>query len=238
MKFIAGISLLIILQSVASQGQVANIPNCAVINTSTGLCDACANRYYLQLDKRACLPCNNTCLTCANSLPTTCTSCDTGRYFVSNTCPSCITGCDICTSDNTCNVCIRGYFKFGVACYACLAGCALCSNNTQCTRCSPTHTKRTVNGVDVCEMRSGGAWLIILWILIIMCCLACCIGACVWCLCNKSRRVVHGSDLNSHRNPEMYGPGVTDIYYDQSPPPAYHENQHGHGMPPPAYYNN
>ena len=218
MKFIAGICLLIILQSVASQGPIVNIPNCILINTSTGLCDACAIRFYLQLDRRACLPCSNTCLTCLNSLPTGCTICDIGRYFVSNTCHSCMTGCVMCSVANVCNVCNAGYYMYGVACYPCLAGCAACTNNSQCTTCAQSLNKRTVNGLDVCEKSSVGVLLIILWIVILLCCLACCIGACIWCSRNKSATVVHESDPNYHRDSEMHGPGVTDIYYDQSPP--------------------
>ena len=221
MKFIAGICILIILQSVASQGPIVNIPNCAAMNTATGLCNACAIRFYLQLDRRACLPCSNTCLTCANSA-TTCTSCDAGRYFIFNTCPLCMTGCAVCSVANVCASCSSGYFKYGVACYPCLAGCASCTNNSQCITCAQSRTKRTVNGLDVCEASSVGVWLIVLWIVILLCCYACCIGACIWCSRNKSATVVHESDPNYHRDSEMHGPGVTEVYYDQSPQPGYY----------------
>ena len=221
MKYIAGICLLIILQLVASQGPIVNIPNCAAINPATGLCNTCAQRFYLQQDRRACLPCSISCLTCTNSA-TTCTSCEAGRYFQFNTCPLCMANCASCSVANTCNQCRNEFYKYGVACYPCLAGCAVCSNNSQCITCLSSRNKRTVNGLDVCDTSNIGVVLIILWIVILLCCCACCIGACVWFSRRKSATAVHESDPNYPRDSDMHGPGVTEIYHDQSPQPGYY----------------
>jgi len=86
------------------------------------------------------MACNLKCKTCDEASPTYCTTCDTGRSLVLNSCP-----------------CLPYYFDAGAAtCSPCHYSCETCNGLTSstCLTCSSTNFRDSISG-GVCNCKGG-----------------------------------------------------------------------------------
>ncbi|KAL7720513.1 hypothetical protein QTN25_002280 [Entamoeba marina] len=89
-----------------------------------GECKECNDGCYLDDSGTftECRKCDSTCLTCKDNDSrdkTRCSSCDTDRYLSGESCISCSTamdGCSTCSSSSTCTSCDSNYVLSGVSC--------------------------------------------------------------------------------------------------------------------------
>ncbi len=115
-----------------------------IMNNSTSRCIPLVGYYDDGLNHAVALPCNSSlCLECTG--PTTCTSCQPGKFKVGSVCNSCPVNCANCTNSTVCVGCMVPYSLSGTIC---VLNCSLAVAN--CTSC-------IVNGSTVtCQTCSTG----------------------------------------------------------------------------------
>lgn len=135
--------------------------NCQYCSSST-VCTACNSGYtqFIQGSNTVCVPCIQTCRTCAQGQPATCLSCGTGFYLSGTICVPCATNCNQCTAAGCIN-CVSGFFlnSVGTCSVNCVLPCATCSsvNPNKCITCIAGYTINTLSSTCTQQPTCQGA---------------------------------------------------------------------------------
>lgn len=120
------------------------IQNCAQVCTSTGLCTACSNLFYLPTNPgNSCLPISIKFCKTSNGVTNDCTTCDSGRFKTTDANGNTVcqlrnvVGCDkYLENSNTCFKCFSQYLLYQGVCVNPVNNCVAYSKKTLlCTFC-------------------------------------------------------------------------------------------------------